>query len=449
MLAESLRDLAVPVDSLTPLAGNPRRGDVAAVARSLRRFGQRKPIVARRDGTVEAGNHTLLAARELGWESIAVVWMDDDEATAKAYALADNRTSALGAFDESDLAAMVGEVFAVDPDLLADASFDGDYLNELLGRSGEPPAALTDPDAVPEPPIEPKTKRGDLWLLGPHRVLCGDCRQQSDLETLMDGRRVNVAFTSPPYAAQRAYDEISGFWPIPPDEYVDWFEHVQAGVRAVLADDGSWFVNINAHADDGERHLYVKDLAIAHVRRWGWLFVDELCWVDAKNGVPGAWPNRFKDAWEPVFHYSAGRQIKFNPLANGTESDAVFDYSPATHKSGTGSGLLGEKATVERTGLARPSNVVTIAASSERGHSAAFPVALPQWFIRAYSDEGDAVLDPFMGSGSTLIAAHREQRIAYGLEISPAYTDVICRRYQEHTGEKPILEGTEEPHDFT
>lgn len=106
MIAESLAGLAVPIDRLKPLEGNPRRGDVAAVARSLRRFGQRKPVVARPDGTVIAGNHLLAAAQELGWTELAVSWADDDDATAKAFALADNRTAELGSFDLGDLAAM-------------------------------------------------------------------------------------------------------------------------------------------------------------------------------------------------------------------------------------------------------------------------------------------------------------------------------------------------------
>lgn len=138
MIAEPLRGLARPVGSLRLLDGNPRRGDVQAVMRSLKRFGQRKPVVAREDGTVIAGNHTLLAARELGWPEIAVVFTGDDEAAGKAFALADNRTSALGSFDMSDLASMAVEVQAADPELLEAASFTEEYLNELLGSGFEP-----------------------------------------------------------------------------------------------------------------------------------------------------------------------------------------------------------------------------------------------------------------------------------------------------------------------
>ena len=132
MIAEPLLGLVRPVAELRTLEGNPRRGDVQAVKRSLQRFGQRKPIVVREDGTVIAGNHTLLAAIELGWAEIAVVGTDDDDATAKAYALADNRTSALGSFDATDLTLMAAEVHAFDPELLEAASFTEADLNKLL-----------------------------------------------------------------------------------------------------------------------------------------------------------------------------------------------------------------------------------------------------------------------------------------------------------------------------
>lgn len=142
-IAEQLRPLARPIDSLTLLPGNPRRGDIDAVARSYERFGQRKPIVARADGTVIAGNHQLQAAQRLGWDEIAVVVVDDDDLTAKAYALADNRTGDLGAYDEELLEALLAEV-AMAPDLLAATGFDAvdlfalDIDDDGMSRMVEP-----------------------------------------------------------------------------------------------------------------------------------------------------------------------------------------------------------------------------------------------------------------------------------------------------------------------
>jgi hypothetical protein len=145
VIVPGLQPLAVPIEQLRTLKGNPRQGDVEAVARSLGAFGQRKPVVARVEtGEVIAGNHTFMAAQRLGWPEIAVVWVEDDETTAKAFALADNRTAELGGYDTDALASMISDVLAEDADLLAAASFTADDLAELL-------ADTTQPDDTEEP----------------------------------------------------------------------------------------------------------------------------------------------------------------------------------------------------------------------------------------------------------------------------------------------------------
>jgi DNA modification methylase len=462
-----------PLSAILSATSNPKRHDIDGVRRSIGRFGFTQPaLLDERTGRLVAGHgrlEALTALRESGQSPPAGIqvqgdewmvpvvcgWASRSDAEADAYLVADNRYTELGGWDAGELAALVGSIAEVDAELAHLTGFSDDDLAELLGE-GEvtelPPALDDGPAAPPSPPADPVSKRGDLWRIGRHRLICGDCRDFDVIERLMDGVRVNLAFTSPPYASQRTYDESSGFTPIPPDGYVDWFEEIQANVRAVLASDGSWFVNIKEHCEDGQRHLYVKDLTIAHVRRWGWRFVDELCWVDASNGFPGSFPNRFKDAWEPVFHFAASAPIRFNPLANGHVSEDVLRYSPDAHMDMREGGYAPAGARNYGAGLARPSNVIKIPAGGDGTHSAAFPVALPAWFIRAYTDPTDAVLDPFAGSGTTLLAAHQEQRIGYGCEISPAYCDLICRRLQEAIGVIPdrmLDDGTMEPHDFT
>jgi DNA modification methylase len=263
-----------------------------------------------------------------------------------------------------------------------------------------------------------------------HLLVCGDSRDPQSWQRLLGagGARPTVVFTSPPYASQRKYDEGSGFKPIPPDEYGDWWEAVQAGVRDVLAGDGSFFVNIKEHCEDGQRHLYVKRLVIRMVEAWGWRFVDELCWRDTKNGMPGTFPSRFKDAWEPIFHFSANKAIKFDAKRNASKTTNAFVYSSETHIELNDDGFQkGERRTF-CDGMALPSNVLEIPSGGTGEHSAAFPVALPTFFVRAYSDPGDTIADPFMGSGSTAIAAAQEGRLSLGVEISPKYMDVIRRR---------------------
>ena len=275
-------------------------------------------------------------------------------------------------------------------------------------------------DETPEAPVDPVSRTGDIWVIGPHRMICGDCRDSGTVAQLFDGARANVVITSPPYATQREYDPASGFKPVPPEEYSDWFRDVAANIAAILAADGSYFLNIKEHADDGERSLYVKDLVIAHRRQWGWRFVDEFCWRKTDNGVPGGWGNRFKNAWEPVFHFCRQPEIKFRPQAVGHVSEDCFDYSPNNPKSTSGSGLLGTGARGSAagqpgaadedgrfTGIARPSNVVEVKSESGQGsHSAPFPRALVEFFVKAFSDAGDIVFDPFLGSGTTMAAAH-------------------------------------------
>ena len=292
------------------------------------------------------------------------------------------------------------------------------------------------------------TESGQLWTVRgrrgtTHRLLIGDCRNAEDVDRLMDGSRANVAFTSPPYASQRRYDEGSDFRPIPPDEYVGWWESVQASVRRHLAPDGSFFVNIRAHSVDGERHPYVLDLVLAHKRRWHWCFIDDFCWVRA--GVPGMWPQRFKNGHEPVYHFALSTEIKFRPEAVSTPSKHAFKYDPAhAHDSVSGSGLLGkEHAAGYEEGLARPSNVIEVGTGGAQVtgmHPAEFPVGLPRWFILAFSDAGDICYEPFAGSGSLLVAAEQTGRAGYGMEISPRYAAVALER-MAGLGLVPVLEG--------
>jgi len=255
---------------------------------------------------------------------------------------------------------------------------------------------------------------------------------------LFGGVKANVVVTSPPYASQREYDPSSGFRPVAPEDYVAWYRDVAANIESVLTPDASYFLNIKEHAEDGQRLLYVKELTIAHVRQWGWRFVDELCWRKTDNGVPGGWGNRFKNAWEPIFHFCRQPEIKFRPEAVGHLSDGCFDYSPETPESNSGSGLLGQHED-RHTGIARPSNVIEAKTESSQGsHSAPFPRVIPEFFIKAFTDPGDAVFDPFLGSGTTMAAAALLERNGYGIEISPAYCDVIIRRMQNLVPDTPV-----------
>lgn len=459
-----------PLDRLVPYARNARTHSdeqVAQIAASIAEFGFNNPVLVDTNAGIIAGHGRVLAARKLGIDQVPVVVLDHlSETQKRAYVLADNRIGENAGWDDEILRTELTDLKDADLDL-ALLGFDEDELANLFAEVAPEVAPSENeeaPEEVPEAPEEPVTRPGDIWVIGRHRLICGDCRDYAVVKRLLDRARANVVITSPPYASQRAYDPSSGFRPVPPDQYIEWFRNVAANIAAVLADDGSYFLNIKEHADGGQRNLYVKKLTIAHVEQWGWRFVDELCWRKTDDGVPGGWGNRFKNAWEPVFHFCRHEKIKFRPKAVGHWSEDCFDYSPNNPKSTSGSGLLGTGPrgaaadvgknqdswqTTRRNandlegrhgGIARPSNVIEVKTESSQGsHSAPFPRALVEFFVKAFSDSGDLIFDPFLGSGTTIAAAHVLDRIGYGIEISPAYCDVILRRIEHLTGIEPAL----------
>src|SRR5262252_8362284 len=381
-------------------------------------------LVNQRTGFVVDGHLRVAAALARSESSVPVRYVDlEPEAERLVLATLDPITALAGS-DSDKLAALLD---GLQP---ADAAV-ADLLRELT-----PPRQkeLNPDDADLTPPIEPITKPGDLWLLGEHRLLCGDATKAEDVEWLMSGERVNVIFTSPPYAEQRK----AQYGGTPANEYVDWFNPVAANIANALAPDGSFFLNIKPHCEDGQRHLYVMDLVLAHVRKWGWRLVDEFCWK--RNSVPGGWENRFKNAWEPVFHFSRSAQIRFCPRAVAEDTDAAFTYAADNPKSKTGFFSNRGRPDIAKPGKAYPDNVLEIGAETRltEHHPAPFPVALPQFFIEAFSNQGDIAADPFIGSGTMLIAAEQLGRRCYAMEISPAYCDVAVRRWERVTGGQAV-----------
>ena len=361
--------------------------------------------------------------------------MDLPDVEVRALNVALNSPQLAGDFTDG-LGDILAEVEAGMPDLFAAVRLDALRASSGLSSSdgdGEDGGA-------PPLPEEPVSSRGEVYELGPHRVVCGDCRDPQAWDVLLGDRRANVAITSPPYAQQRRYDPSSGFRPVPADRYVEWFEQVQRWVRRHLAEDGSWFVNIKPHCEDGQRVLYVMDLVLAHVREWGWRYNDEYVWIH--HGIPQRVWAKLKNQFEPVHQFCLAEKIKIRPgnVAHRSESvpqrggGCISGMREVADPEGT--------AMRRRPGMAYPGNVIHAAPNAEAvGHSAAFPVSLPEFFIRAFSDPGDVVCDPFLGSGTTLVAAARAGRTAAGIEISPAYVDVIRRRWTAWADKEGIPAG--------
>lgn len=445
----------LPISALVPYARNSRTHSdeqLAQIAASMREFGFTNPVLIDEQGGIVAGHGRVMAAQRLGMDHVPCLRLAGlTQAQRRAYVIADNQIALNASWDDAMLRLELADLQAADfnLDLLG---FDADRLDELLADADEDTdetEGLTDDDEVPEAPDHPVTKAGDVWLLGGHRITCGSCRDSKDVKRLLAGVKINLAFTSPPYAAQRTYDESSGFKPIDPDQYVQWYADVAANIHSNLADDGSYFCNIKEHAEDGVRHTYVKRLLLTHLDAWGWRWVDEFCWI--RQGIPGdaEGMGRFRNAWESIFWFSKNKRPKFNPKAVRHVSEGAFSYADQVAAGKTigaknqGAGSASNSPVGHGHGLAYPSNVLDLKQKAETlGHAAAFPVVLPEFFIKAYTDEGDAVFDPFMGSGSTLMAAEKNGRIGYGTEISPAYCDVIVRRWQDFTGQQATLEAT-------
>jgi len=245
---------------------------------------------------------------------------------------------------------------------------------------------------------------------------------------------VDVIFTSPPYADRRK----STYGGVHESKYIEWFVPIAEEMKRILKPTGSIFINIKPHCSDGERVLYVYELVIALQKDVGLRFVDEFTWT--KNGVPGRFNGRFKNAFEPVFHFTKKKGFKHRPYEVAAEMAEDSIKRAKRKRSGeslNGSGFAGlrEGSTLHTKKLALPSNHLHIPQksnqyTSQSKHPAVFPVELPTFFIKAFSDEGDVVLDPFMGSGTTAIASLRSGRSFIGFETVVEYCELASERLE-------------------
>jgi len=453
----------IKIEKLIPAEYNPRKdlkpGDkeYEKLKRSISEFGYVEPLIwNKQTGNVVGGHQRLKVLIDLGLIEVDCVVVDLDETREKALSIALNKIQ--GDWDEDKLANLMAEFDATNFDVSL-TGFDDQEICELLGLKEE----VEEDDFDEEVPVEPITKPGDIWLLGKHRLLCGDCTDSAAVERLMGKEKANCVITSPPYAMQRK-DDYGG---IPSEEYPAWFSQVAQNVYRILDDSGSFFVNIKEHVEKGQRSLYAFKTIIAMVEA-GWRYVDQLIWT--KTGLPGGWPNRLRNDFEPVhfftkkeevdwvvqlievdedklktlsldlvdmyediFHFTRSEKIKFKPRDVGKVS-AKIRVSSKTNKSKGKSGNISVSGKFKK-GIARAGNVLQIPGNQDSlKHSAVFPVKLPAFFIKLTTDIGDIIFEPFGGSGTTLMAAEQLDRKCYIMELLPGYCDLIIKRWETFTG---------------
>ncbi len=391
MANPQLTSQTVPLHDLNPYPGNPRHGNIAAIKESLERNGQYRPIVARRaTDEVLAGNHTLRAAQELSWTSISVTYIDCDAEQAKRIVLADNRTNDLAGYDPQALADLLTEL----PDL-AGTGYDQAALDSLLDELE--PEPLTE-DEVPPPPAAPQTRPGDLYELGPHRLLCGDARDPSAYERLLGDKRPALLWTDPPYGVDYegktkaklriANDQPGGLDPLLRDSF--------AAVNEVLTDGAPLYV-----AAPGGRLLLAFAEAFLGA---GWDLRQTLVWIKDSMVLGRSDYHYRHELLLYGFKPGPGRLGRGGKRWHGSDSEtSVFEVD-------------------------RP--------RASREHPTMKPVELIERALLNSSRRGSVVLDPFAGSGSTLVACERTGRRARLVELDPRYCDVVSERWERLTGKK-------------
>lgn len=380
-----------PLDAVRPYANNPRQNDdaVEAVAESIRRFGFRQPIVVDADGVIVAGHTRFRAAQRLGLATVPVhVATDLTPDEVRAYRLADNKTAELASWDDAmlsiELDALRGA--GIDWTLLG---FDEEELAKLLAPAGT--EGLTDPDAVPEKPADPITKPGDLWLLGKHRLLCGDSTSATDVARLLDGAVPALMVTDPPYGVE--YDpewrmdagltgNTARMGKVMNDDRADWTE-----AWKLFPGDVAYVYHAGVFASTVQQSL----------ERAGFAIRAQIIWAKDRLALSrGDYHWQHEPCWYAVREGGKGHRTD-------DRTQTTLWSIPARDDAGHGHGTQKPVECMER---------------PVRNHLA------------------DLVYEPFAGSGTTVIACERTGRTCMAMELDPGYCDVVVRRWEDFTGRK-------------
>ena len=398
----------IKTTALIPYARNSRshsESQVAQIAGSIREFGFTNPVLIDAENGIIAGHGRVMAAGVLGLASVPCIRLAHlTETQKRAYIIADNKLALNAGWDEEMLGLELGELKDEDFDLSL-IGFDETELGDIMAETTE---GETDPDEVPEPPVDPVTVPGDVWVMGKHRLLCGDSTSIDAVEKLMAGEKADMVFTSPPYNADAKAGQgdifnkkksvklyADGYSDkLPSSEYIDFTSSVLEICFAVT--DGFIFWNVSYNAKS--RFEYIQQIT----NRLPYL-VEQICWKKSST-IP--FKGSLMRDWEPIYLFSTNKQ-----------SIAVKE-------------VISNFWQVSNTG------------AQAENHKACFPVELPIKGISIVAKNTGIVFDPFGGSGTTAIACEKTDRDARLMELDPKYCDVIVTRWQSFAGKQAIHEAS-------
>lgn len=396
----------MPIEAMIPYARNSRTHSdeqVAQIAASIREFGFANPVLIDEEGSIVAGHGRVMAARKLGMLEIPCIRLEGlTETQRRAYVIADNKLALNAGWDDEMLAVEIAALEADNFDLSL-IGFSDEELNALSAEADKTEEGLTDDDEVPEVPVDPVTKPGDVWLLGKHRLMCGDSTSIDAVETLMAGAKADMVFTDPPYGISIVSgNKIGGDKPFgsKPVRGTDGASNiVKANVYAPVAGDDS--IDVAVEAIQLIATLNAKVEIIWGGNYYAQALKNSSCWIvwDKEN------TGNFADA----------------ELAWTNQTSAVRIFKHMWN------------------GMVKASEH-----GQKRVHPTQKPVALAEWCFERYGQECATVIDLFGGSGSTLIACEKSGKVGFIMELSPDYCDVIVKRWMDFTGKKATLESTGE-----
>ena len=390
----------VKINELKPHPKNPRVHPDSAIdklVRSIKEFGWTNPVLVSADGYVLAGHARLKAAEKAGIEEVPVIYLPLEGAKAEAYLIADNRLQDETDWDYEKLKDLLQELDTGELDLEI-TGFDMGEIEDLMTQFHVPGEIVE--DEVPEPPEEPITKPGDLWILGRHRLLCGDATKKEDVERLMDGKKADMVFTDPPYGMSLNTDWSRA----KPSSKFAKEKKVIGGkkYRPVIGDNEDFVPILITSIFDN--FSYCDEIFL-----WGADYYSELL-INRNSGSWLVWDKRIDESIDKM--YGSCFELCWSKNKHRREIIRV-----------RWAGIFGTEQEFDH----------------KRLHPTQKPIKLAEWFINKFSKKDDIIIDLFLGSGSTLIACEQTKRICYGMEIDPVYCDVIVKRWENHTGQKAVL----------